>query len=67
MARPSNQHRRERRQEAMNRFYYSVLPWIVICACIIALMFVLRMIGAQTKKFSRPEGGPDSSTVERIR
>jgi hypothetical protein len=47
MARPSNQHPRERRREFMQELYYSVLPWVVFCICIIAMMFVLRMIGGQ--------------------
>jgi hypothetical protein len=31
----------------MQELYYSVLPWVVFCICIIAMMFVLRMIGGQ--------------------
>jgi hypothetical protein len=53
MARPSNQHPRERRREFMQEVYYNVLPWVVFCICIIAMMFVLRMIGTQ-KSTSEP-------------
>lgn len=39
----------------MQELYYNVLPWVVFCICIIAMMFVLRMIGTQKSTSESPK------------